>query len=258
MAAATTSSALSADKDGGLRPNNRQSSSVRGQEEHASLLNVPLHPQSPTSHKKSHGSDIAPPTTTGDKGLPTPDVLRDAERVFEMVRDERHLVAHKLLLDVRKRIQVWQESGMKGSTSGGGSPYMSRSQYKRIRRTSKRMKKGPGGGAGGSGGAPTVSFSSHVGGGSTPHSLSVGSSMYDLSTFEDDKYAKATALLDSKEHEIETLEVRRRRAALATGRHRQNDGIGLCLVLTSRLNRASAFVSIFRIAAACSDKRSGT
>jgi hypothetical protein len=210
MAAATTSSALSADKDGGLRPNDRQSSSVQGQEEHASLLNVPLHPPSPSSHKKSHGSDIAPPITTGDKGLPTPDVLRDAERVFEMVRDERHLVAHKLLLDVRKRIQVWQESGMKGSTSGGGSPYMSRSQYKRIRRTSKRMKKGHGSGV--NGGTPAVSFPSHAGGASTPHA-SVGSSVYDLSTFEDGKYAKAKALLDSKEHEIETLEVRRRRAA---------------------------------------------
>jgi hypothetical protein len=172
-------------------------------------LNLSLHPQSPTSHKKSHGSDIAPPTTTGDKGLPTPDVLRDAERVFEMVRDERHLVAHKLLLDVRKRIQVWQESGMKGSTSGGGSPYMSRSQYKRIRRTSKRMKKGPATGV--NGGTPAVSFPSHAGGASTPNA-SVGSSVYDLSTFEDDKHAKAKALLDSKEHEIETLEVRRRRA----------------------------------------------
>jgi hypothetical protein len=214
MAATASISMPSAEKDGGIRPNDGQSSSVQAQEEeHASLSNLPLHPHSPTPFNKSHGSKIAPPTTTGDKGLPTPDILRDAERVFEMIRDERHLVAHKLLVDVRKRIQVWQESGMKGSTSGGGSPYMSRSQYKRIRRTSKRIPKGLSG-TGSNGGAATVAFS-NTSGASTPKTSNTHS-VYDLSSFEDGKYAKAKALLDSKEHEIETLEVRRTAEVLPT------------------------------------------
>jgi hypothetical protein len=161
--------------------------------------------------------EIHPPSTTGDMGLATPDVLSDATRVFDLIRDERHLVAHKLYRDVQRRIEVWQESGRNGSSNAGGSPYMSRSQYKRIRKTSKRKKPSTPIAGGGAGGYSGVGISSNTGTSSGTSSSPVDSPtggdatsnpvIFDPVDFVDDKYASAKALLESKDRELETLEV---------------------------------------------------
>lgn len=55
--------------------------------------------------------------TTGDKGAPSKSIWKDAERVFALIEDERHLVAHELLESARSRLEAWEE---KNKQSKGG------------------------------------------------------------------------------------------------------------------------------------------
>lgn len=48
---------------------------------------------------------IRPPETAGDKGEPSKSILKDTERIFALIEDERHLVAHRLYENVKRRIQ---------------------------------------------------------------------------------------------------------------------------------------------------------
>ena len=48
---------------------------------------------------------IQPPETAGDKGEPSKSILKDTERIFAFIEDERHLVAHRLYENVKRRIQ---------------------------------------------------------------------------------------------------------------------------------------------------------
>lgn len=51
--------------------------------------------------------EITSPTTMGDIGLPTDSLLVDAERVFKLIHDERHLTAERLYLDVQCRVDEY-------------------------------------------------------------------------------------------------------------------------------------------------------
>lgn len=48
--------------------------------------------------------EIHPPGTLDDDGTPSESLRRDAERVFALIRDERHLSAEQLLVSVRERL----------------------------------------------------------------------------------------------------------------------------------------------------------
>lgn len=52
---------------------------------------------------------IRPPfVAASDKcGEPSSDILIDTRRIFDLIEDERHLTAHKLLVSVQKRIKEW-------------------------------------------------------------------------------------------------------------------------------------------------------
>ena len=54
--------------------------------------------------------EIKAPTTSGDDGTPTLSLLKDAERVFAFMSDERHLIAEKLYLDVKHRLDEWNKN----------------------------------------------------------------------------------------------------------------------------------------------------
>lgn len=61
--------------------------------------------QSQMSGSNADGFSIRPPTTTGDDGTPSTSVSKDLDRVVRLIQDERHLTAHALLEEVRKRLQ---------------------------------------------------------------------------------------------------------------------------------------------------------
>ena len=67
--------------------------------------------------------EIKAPTTSGDDGAPTLSILKDAERVFAFMNDERHLIAEKMYLDVKHRLDEW----CKNQTVEVGSASLSRS-----------------------------------------------------------------------------------------------------------------------------------
>jgi hypothetical protein len=69
---------------------------------------------SPTPHHSRF--TIRPPCTTGDSGDPGPSLGKDAERVFDFIEDERHLTAHDLLKDVRRRIKEQEAIVTRNST----------------------------------------------------------------------------------------------------------------------------------------------
>ncbi|EEC48114.1 predicted protein, partial [Phaeodactylum tricornutum CCAP 1055/1] len=69
---------------------------------------------SPTPHHSRF--NIRPPCTTGDSGDPGPSLGKDAERVFDFIEDERHLTAHDLLKDVRRRIKEQEAIVTRNST----------------------------------------------------------------------------------------------------------------------------------------------
>ena len=48
---------------------------------------------------------IRPPLTTGDDGQPSDSLWRDAQRVLDLIEDERHLTAQDLLHHVQERCQ---------------------------------------------------------------------------------------------------------------------------------------------------------
>lgn len=54
---------------------------------------------------------IRPPVTAGDKGDPSESILKDTERIFALIEDERHLVAHRLYENVIRRIQQLEDQG---------------------------------------------------------------------------------------------------------------------------------------------------
>jgi hypothetical protein len=56
------------------------------------------------SGSNAEGFSIRPPTTTGDDGTPSTSVSKDLDRVVRLIQDERHLTAHALLEEVRKRL----------------------------------------------------------------------------------------------------------------------------------------------------------
>ena len=47
---------------------------------------------------------IRAPLTSTDTGAPSVDIRRDAQRVFDLIQDERHLTAHSLLQSVQQRV----------------------------------------------------------------------------------------------------------------------------------------------------------
>lgn len=63
--------------------------------------------------------EIRPPTTTGDKGDPSDSILQDAHRIFALIDDERHLVAHKLYRNVRERLNEWWKLQSSNDKGGG-------------------------------------------------------------------------------------------------------------------------------------------
>jgi hypothetical protein len=69
---------------------------------------------SPTPHHSRF--TIRPPCTTGDSGDPGPSLGKDVERVFDFIEDERHLTAHDLLKDVRRRIKEQEAIATRNST----------------------------------------------------------------------------------------------------------------------------------------------
>lgn len=52
---------------------------------------------------------IRPPETAGDKGEPSKSIVKDTERIFALIEDERHLVAHRLYENVKRRIQQFED-----------------------------------------------------------------------------------------------------------------------------------------------------
>jgi hypothetical protein len=59
---------------------------------------------------------IHAPTTSGDNGAPTASLLKDAERVFQFMQDERHLTAEKLYLNVKQRLDDWNAAAIDASS----------------------------------------------------------------------------------------------------------------------------------------------
>jgi hypothetical protein len=64
---------------------------------------------------------ILPPSTSGDNGEPSASLWKDAKRMIRLVHDERLLVAEKLLLDIRRRLDDWT-SVNNGASSPSKSP----------------------------------------------------------------------------------------------------------------------------------------
>ncbi len=59
------------------------------------------------SNKTQHvlAYTIRPPLTAGDRGEPSKSILKDVERIFALIEDERHLIAHRLYESVQRRIR---------------------------------------------------------------------------------------------------------------------------------------------------------
>jgi hypothetical protein len=53
---------------------------------------------------------ISRPTTVDDDGTPSDSCAEDAERIFRLIEDERHLCAHALYEDLKERIKRPVES----------------------------------------------------------------------------------------------------------------------------------------------------
>lgn len=51
---------------------------------------------------------ILSPCTIGDNGAPSDSLRKDADRVFLLIEDERHLTAETLLTSVQQRMQAWE------------------------------------------------------------------------------------------------------------------------------------------------------
>lgn len=51
---------------------------------------------------------ITAPLTTGDKGQPSASIALDVKRVWDLIQDERHLVADSLYQSVKERVDAWQ------------------------------------------------------------------------------------------------------------------------------------------------------
>jgi hypothetical protein len=51
---------------------------------------------------------IRPPMTTSDDGKPSESVARDVQRVFDLMEDERHLIALSLYENARERVNEWK------------------------------------------------------------------------------------------------------------------------------------------------------
>ncbi|GKY99318.1 hypothetical protein MPSEU_000886900 [Mayamaea pseudoterrestris] len=74
--------------------------------------------------------EIKAPTTSGDNGAPTASLLKDAERVFRLIQDERHLTAEKLYLDVKQRLHDWKKSDVASGASAKHRIHLPRGSYK--------------------------------------------------------------------------------------------------------------------------------
>ena len=76
------------------------------------LRNKPTHSTTNTTNSMASSSprpyEIMPPMTSGDKGVPTKSLLKDVERIFMFIHDERHLIAHELYQSVQRRLREWQ------------------------------------------------------------------------------------------------------------------------------------------------------
>ena len=73
---------------------------------------------------------IRPPLTTGDKGAPSKSIWKDAERVFALIEDERHLVAHELFKNVKSRLEAWEEKNKQQQSRGSGGMRILRGSQK--------------------------------------------------------------------------------------------------------------------------------
>lgn len=60
---------------------------------------------------------ILPPVTCGDHGEPTESIEKDAQRVFDLIQDERHLLAERLLLTVETRLSTFLTEKANASAS---------------------------------------------------------------------------------------------------------------------------------------------
>lgn len=65
---------------------------------------------------------IGPPTTINDDGSPTESISMDAERIFRLIEDERHLVAQTLYHNVQSRLNNQAASQSPTNTKGSGKP----------------------------------------------------------------------------------------------------------------------------------------
>jgi hypothetical protein len=88
--------------------------------------------------------EIKPPSTLGDKGKPTESLPEDVRRLFCLIEDERHLTAHKLYEDIRRRIQDWEkqqasESQLKRKKSKGLG-FSLKSNHKKEEAAAKEKK----------------------------------------------------------------------------------------------------------------------
>ena len=83
------------------------------------LRNKPTHSTTNTTNSMASSSprpyEIMPPMTSGDKGVPTKSLLKDVERIFMFIHDERHLIAHELYQSVQRRLREWQQKHAKES-----------------------------------------------------------------------------------------------------------------------------------------------
>lgn len=108
-----------------------------GQTESSSRAESPR-PGSATSATTVPISNV---TLSSDAGDPSPSALKDLHRVLRLIEDERHLVAHNLLLDAKRRIEE----------SRGKSLLDRKNQIPKPDQTKRQRKRG-GGILGGKGG----------------------------------------------------------------------------------------------------------
>lgn len=62
---------------------------------------------------------ILPPVTQIDDGLPSNNLLHDAQRVFHLIQDERHLTAEVLLTSVQERVDEANRTAVQLPTHHG-------------------------------------------------------------------------------------------------------------------------------------------
>jgi hypothetical protein len=113
----------------------------------------------------------------------------DAQRVFDLITDERHLTAQTLYKSVQSRLTAWQQQQQQTANKKKNSPHKSKKSHFWGRRP---------GGTGGKKDATTV-----VTAGTTPTSPSNTSTQATPSS----PYDKVQALFQERKAELEKLEV---------------------------------------------------